>query len=173
MVPSCLLFLHINYCIYQGDLAKEMIIESSVCLISWIKFAVCYRKGNQCCNKFSDSCLWHSLHMLLQNWKRSLWELYLDLPRAKGRTYERKSHQNCSSLSDFYTHHLMPAKSGTWKWQSTYSFNVYKVFCNATCSSQCSWQELTLMENQQIGVAQRGTWFLCKEGALSTRKNGI
>lgn len=116
-------------------------------LISWIKFAVCYEKGNQCCRNFSSSNIWYPLHrkeVWLQNWNRSLWELYLDLSLANGRTYERKKHRNCSSLSDFYTHHVMPAKSRkqnnsklgrTWKWQSTCSFNVCKVFCSITCNS--------------------------------------
>lgn len=166
MVPSCLLFFHINYSMYQGDLAKGSTTESLVCLISWKKFAVCYGKGNQCCNKFSDSYVWQPFHMLLQNWKRSLWELYLDLPLANGRIYERKSYQNCSSPSDLYLYYLRAAKSRTEKWQSTYSFKVYKVFYDATCSTQYSWQELTLMANQQIWVARRWTWFLCREGAL-------
>ena len=104
-------------------------------LISWIKFAVCYGKGNWCCSKLSSSCVRYPLHRKkewLQNWNRSLWELYLDLPLANGRTWERKSHQNGSSLSDL--HHVMPAKSRTqhnsrlgrtWKWQSTLAYRKY------------------------------------------------
>lgn len=123
--------------------------KGKLSLISWIKFAVCHAKRQSVLQQAYKFMFRYPLYRK----KVQLTELeQLFMRNVPG-------FGNSSSLPDFYMHHTTPGKSRaqnnsrlerTWKWQSTCSFNVYKVFFCTTCNIRYSWHELTLMENQQI-----------------------